>query len=155
MLRNAIELACEAHEGQTRKESGLPYIVHPLDVMNICLQWNHKGEHLLIVAVLHDVIEDCDAKYAKRIKDEFSERVFADVQSLTKGDNSKETLSKLRHASPTAQLVKLADIYSNTRNGLLYPKYGIKKLEQLLEMTKIEYLEERKMVMEHIKCLIT
>ena len=48
----AVQLACQAHRGQTDK-AGLPYIRHPLHVAE------HMPDELsTIVALLHDVIED-------------------------------------------------------------------------------------------------
>ena len=36
-LDKAIKFATKAHEGQTRKYTGEPYIVHPLAVMELSL----------------------------------------------------------------------------------------------------------------------
>ena len=55
-LEKAIAIAAEAHAGATDK-AGAPYILHPLRVM---LKVNSPEER--IVAVLHDVVEDCAAK---------------------------------------------------------------------------------------------
>lgn len=52
-LEEAINFAVWAHRGQLDKV-GRPYILHPLHVM---LQMNTESER--IIAVLHDVLEDC------------------------------------------------------------------------------------------------
>ncbi len=52
-LERAIALAAQAHAGQVDK-GGAPYILHPLRVM---LRLTHPEAR--IVAVLHDVLEDC------------------------------------------------------------------------------------------------
>jgi len=52
-LEQAISIASLAHEGQLDK-GGEPYILHPLRVM-----MKLKDYDLRIIAVLHDVIEDC------------------------------------------------------------------------------------------------
>ena len=52
-LEKAISIASLAHEGQLDK-GGEPYILHPLRVM-----MKLKDYDLRIIAVLHDVIEDC------------------------------------------------------------------------------------------------
>lgn len=52
-FQDALKLATEAHEGQVRKHSGLPYITHPMAVAD-----KFEDEHLKILAVLHDVVED-------------------------------------------------------------------------------------------------
>lgn len=55
-VNRAIIMAVEAHRGQ-RDEKGLPYIYHPLHVMNSMPLGDMEGR---IVAVLHDVIEDTE-----------------------------------------------------------------------------------------------
>jgi len=52
-IERAIAIAAEAHEGKVDK-AGAPYILHPLRVM---LKMATTEER--IVAVLHDVVEDC------------------------------------------------------------------------------------------------
>ena len=51
-LEKAIEISNNAHKGQ-RDKAGKPYILHPLRLM---LQMATEEE--MIVAVLHDVVED-------------------------------------------------------------------------------------------------
>lgn len=52
-LNDAIALAVKSHDGQIDK-GGQPYILHPLRVM---LKMTTEQER--IVAMLHDVVEDC------------------------------------------------------------------------------------------------
>lgn len=52
-LDEAIVLATRAHAGQADK-AGEPYILHPLRVMQAV------SPEARVVAVLHDVLEDCD-----------------------------------------------------------------------------------------------
>ena len=54
MLQRAIEIAVEAHAGQADK-AGSIYILHPLRVMLA-----QTTDDARIVAVLHDVVEDCE-----------------------------------------------------------------------------------------------
>lgn len=55
-IRRAYDFAAKAHEGQTRF-SGEPYIIHPLNVANILIDY-HPDEDSIITAILHDVAED-------------------------------------------------------------------------------------------------
>lgn len=55
-VRRAFQFAEEAHKGQTRF-SGEPYIIHPLGVTWILLDF-HPDEDTLVTALLHDVAED-------------------------------------------------------------------------------------------------
>lgn len=56
MLAKAIEIAVEAHKGQFDR-GGNPYILHPMWVMN---EVKHLSTEHMIVAILHDVVEDTD-----------------------------------------------------------------------------------------------
>jgi len=80
-LDKAISIAVKAHEGQVDK-GGAPYILHPLRVM---LSVNTEDER--IVAVLHDVIEDCSDRgfTFEYLSDQgFSEIVVDAIKSVTK-----------------------------------------------------------------------
>lgn len=54
-LERAMEIAAKAHAGVIDKAGG-PYILHPLRVMMKAEPMEAK-----IVAVLHDVVEDCSS----------------------------------------------------------------------------------------------
>ena len=59
-IEKAIQFATKAHEGQTRKYTGEPYIVHPLAVMETIKTVEGHTPEMLMAAVLHDTVEDCD-----------------------------------------------------------------------------------------------
>jgi len=63
-LERAIVIAAEAHAGMTDK-AGAPYILHPLRMM---LDLTSVEER--IVAILHDVCEDCPGWTFERLRDE-------------------------------------------------------------------------------------
>ncbi|MEQ9021428.1 MAG: HD domain-containing protein, partial [Pseudomonadales bacterium] len=56
LVRRAYLFAAEAHDGQYR-QSGEPYVTHPLAAANILADM-HMDHHCLMGALLHDVIED-------------------------------------------------------------------------------------------------
>ena len=56
MLGRAIEIASVAFS-RVQDKSGSPYILHCLWVMD---RVRHLGEDAMIVAVLHDLVEDTD-----------------------------------------------------------------------------------------------
>lgn len=58
-LDHAIDYASRMHDNQLRK-SGEPYIVHPLRVADILIDWGMDIDTVL-AGVLHDTIEDTDA----------------------------------------------------------------------------------------------
>lgn len=57
MIFKAIKFVVEAHEGQYRKGSELPYVVHLMNVMQI-LHDNNCSEEVVVAGILHDVLED-------------------------------------------------------------------------------------------------
>ena len=59
MIDRAIEFATKAHEGQFRKGTKRPYIVHPIEVGDIVSTMT-KDEEVISAAILHDTIEDCE-----------------------------------------------------------------------------------------------
>jgi (p)ppGpp synthase/HD superfamily hydrolase len=63
-LERAIAIAAEAHAGQTDK-AGAPYLLHPLRMMMGLTSIEER-----IVAVLHDVCEDCPGWTLERLRGE-------------------------------------------------------------------------------------
>jgi (p)ppGpp synthase/HD superfamily hydrolase len=67
----ALTLSAAAHEGQRRKGTEIPYVMHPQHVARI-LDRHGCGEHLVIAGLLHDVVEDArfeEAAWRKRVSD--------------------------------------------------------------------------------------
>ena len=63
LIERAEVFAVQAHGPQKRKYTGEPYIVHPIEVMNIVKTVKDKTDAMLAAALLHDVIEDTEATY--------------------------------------------------------------------------------------------
>ena len=64
-LRNtlkAVDYAVQAHEGQKRKKSVIPYIYHPLNMACHILSMDIIEDDIVPACLLHDVIEDCGRK---------------------------------------------------------------------------------------------
>lgn len=108
-LERAIAIAAAAHEGQVDK-GGAPYILHPLKVM---LRVNTLEER--IVAVLHDVVEDCGISFDDLRNEGFSETVLMAIASVTKvPDESYEEFVERVAQNPIGRAVKLADLEENS-----------------------------------------
>ncbi|ATE77202.1 MULTISPECIES: HD domain-containing protein [Pseudomonas] len=108
-LERAIAIAATAHEGQVDK-GGAPYILHPLKVM---LRVNTLEER--IVAVLHDVVEDCGVSLDDLRKEGFSETVLTAIASVTKvPGESYEAFVERAAQNPIGRVVKLADLEENS-----------------------------------------
>ena len=76
LLEKAIQLALSVHTGQ-RDKGGAPCILHPLRVMN-----EMRSESEMIVAVLHDVIEDTSITYVDLQSEGFKQDIIDAVALL-------------------------------------------------------------------------
>lgn len=83
-LASALDLAIQAHQGQVRKSTTIPYISHPMAVASIALEFG-ATEDQAIAALLHDAIEDGGIQYANIIKAQFGDHVHNLVQGCTDG----------------------------------------------------------------------
>ncbi|MFJ7312990.1 HD domain-containing protein [Pseudomonas sp. NPDC098747] len=108
-LERAIAIAATAHAGQVDK-GGAPYILHPLKVM---LRMTTLKER--IVAVLHDVVEDCEISLDDLRKEGFSEEVLSAIESVTKvpGESYEDFVERAAQ-NPIGRVVKLADLEENS-----------------------------------------
>ena len=108
-LEHAITLAAKAHEGQVDK-AGAPYVLHPLRIM-LCLSTTEER----IVAVLHDVVEDCGWSLDRLREEGFSESVTEAIDAVTRRPDEPYEAFVLRAATnPIGRRVKLADLRDNS-----------------------------------------
>jgi (p)ppGpp synthase/HD superfamily hydrolase len=124
-LEKAISIAVNAHSGLTDK-GGSPYILHPLRLM---LKFSKEDE--MIVAVLHDVIEDTEIAITDLINLGFSDRVINALRLLTK--NPSETYQQYIENISTndlARKIKIEDLKDNMDISRL-PEISPKDLERL------------------------
>ena len=124
LVRRAYRFADEAHLGQLRN-SGEPYITHPIAVAAQCAEWKLDAQALM-AALLHDALEDCGVTKAELIE-RFGAPVAELVDGLTKLDklqfdtreeNQAESFRKMLLAMARdvrVILIKLADRTHNMR----------------------------------------
>ena len=130
MIDKAIAFATQAHEGQVRKGTSRPFILHPLEVGKIVASMT-EDEEVISAAILHDTIEDCDGVTQEMLREEFTERV-ADLVAQESEDKSKTwmerksaTIAHLKVAPREIQMIGLADKLSNMRDiDRDYPECG-------------------------------
>ena len=125
-LSNALALAVQAHEGQVRKSTAIPYISHPMAVASIALEYGATEEQA-VAALLHDAIEDGGDTYVDSIEALFGTYVLTLVQGCTDGtpDHSGQKapwierktayLKHLQEASDEVLLVSCSDKLHNAR----------------------------------------
>src|SRR6187549_3626062 len=123
-IEEAYEVARAAHSGQYR-QSGEPYITHPLAVAKILAEW-HLDSQAMMAALLHDVVEDTPTT-----KSEIARRFGKPVADLVDGVSKIDRIefATLQHAQAEnfrkmllamardvrVILIKLADRLHNMR----------------------------------------
>lgn len=125
-LRKAFEYARFHHRNQVR-DSGEPYILHPLGIAEILLEFRMDMVSLES-GLLHDVLEDGEPRVSvEDLKEEFGEQIARVVDGVTKigkldlfgkEERQAESLRKMLLAMVTdirVILVKLADRLHNMR----------------------------------------
>jgi (p)ppGpp synthase/HD superfamily hydrolase len=120
LIHEAIIFATCKHDGQKRKGTDIPYISHPMEVMQILIE-SHCRENVIIAGILHDTLED-----TKTTPDEilsiFGEEVLmlvsAESEDKTKTwrERKQATIDSLTDASADARMICLADKLSNLRS---------------------------------------
>lgn len=108
MLEKAIQIAIEAHQGQTDR-AGTSYILHLIRVMNAGQTKNEK-----ICGILHDLVEDTPWTFEALRKEGFSEEVISALVCVTKQPNETYThfIERIKKNS-LATKVKLNDLRDN------------------------------------------
>ena len=111
-LANAIKIASDAHLNQTDR-GGHPYILHPLWVMH---KVRHLGEDYMIVAVLHDVVEDTEVTLDYLFNVNFNNNILYALDLLTHKVDIPYTdyIENLAH-NDLAREVKLRDLEHNSK----------------------------------------
>ena len=123
-VEQAYEFSDAAHQGQMR-QSGDPYISHPVAVAEIVANWQLDAQ-AVIAALLHDVMEDTEVS-----KDEISRRFGKPVAELVDGVSKLDQIEFQSQAEAQAgnfrkmllamardvrvMLIKLADRLHNMR----------------------------------------
>lgn len=117
-LLDAFAFAENAHHGVTR-DSGIPYITHPIAVATILVkELRFTDVNLLCAALLHDVVEDTDFTI-EDIRSRFGDDVARLVSAVTKP--SKDQPETFKHILESVKgdmrvlVLKIGDRLHNTR----------------------------------------
>jgi len=131
LLDRAIIFAVKAHHNTERRGKGFPYIVHPMEAVEIVASITPDQE-LLAAAALHDTIEDTDVTVddiRREFGDRIAELVHAESDQINgelfnaeSGDEQatwharkQAAIDRLAAAPHDAKIVAMGDKLSNMR----------------------------------------
>jgi len=117
----AIEFATKVHNGQFRKGTQIPFIVHPIGVGRKLIEIG-ASEALIIAGFLHDSVEDTSATLDE-IRVLFGKKVAGIIDAASEPDKAKSwkerkqhTIDKLKTASMDVLIVECADKLDNIKD---------------------------------------
>ncbi len=122
LLNSALIFAARSHNKQNRKGTDIPYIVHPVGVMLILIEFGENDPEILAAALLHDTVEDTKVTH-DQIRKEFGDRVAEIVKGCSEPDKDdtwenrkNHTIHYIKGAPRHIQLVSAADKLHNLRS---------------------------------------
>jgi (p)ppGpp synthase/HD superfamily hydrolase len=120
LTRAAIAFARGHHSGQRRSSDGAPFLVHPLEVASL-LGLSELPDPVIAAGVLHDVLEDTDARRSQleqRFGPEVAELVglMSDDPTIADEEERKRDVrERVARAGGPALLIYAADKVSKVR----------------------------------------
>ena len=123
LIHEAIIFATLIHnasDSPNRKGTNIPYITHPMEVMQI-LSANNCSEKAIVAGILHDTLEDTFTK-PDEISEKFGQDILEIVQTESEDktktweERKQATIDHLKAASLETKLVCCADKLSNIRS---------------------------------------
>jgi (p)ppGpp synthase/HD superfamily hydrolase len=138
-IQKALNLAAAKHNGQMRKSSKLPYIVHPFSVAIILSEFT-DDENVIVAGLLHDLLEDVESYSYQDLKNDFGQKIadiilgISEENDFDNGESEKETWKKRK-------LGYLKNLEKQNQESLLI--CAADKIHNLKSMSRI-YQEQKR-----------
>lgn len=150
LTRKAMNIMYDAHKNQVDK-SGVPYVFHPILVAE-----KMNSEDTTIVALLHDVVEDCDISiddlsfFGEDIVEAISlltrdkkEDYFTYIKKIALNTIARKVkIEDLRHNSDLSRLEKVSDKDLRRRDKYLKSLNYLEAIDK--EFSKTHLLEKKR-----------
>lgn len=121
VIEKALHVASKAHENQYRKNTDIPYIIHPVAVGMMLMKAGYD-EDIIAAGILHDTVEDTSLTLGE-IELDFGVKIAGIVEGCSEPDKSlpwkdrkEHTIEFLRSASEEVRVVACADKLHNIRS---------------------------------------
>ncbi|MBV7506644.1 HD domain-containing protein [Bacillus sp. sid0103] len=121
IIEHALQVASFRHREQCRKNTNIPYIVHPVAVGMMLMKEGYEVE-IIAAGILHDTVEDTDLTLSD-IEQEFGGRIAKIVEGCSEPNKSlpwkarkEHTIEFLKTASEDIRVVACADKLHNIRS---------------------------------------
>jgi len=154
-LENAVLLAIKYHNGEYRKGKvngqSIPYIIHPINVMEAVWVWGAGTEVTLSASVTHDIKENTAIKH-EELEFEIGKEAADIVTELTyEGgkEQKKEYMRTFHTSSIDALIIKIADRLDNVKGFMLtQPDYAQKYFDKAVDlfgalMSRLDEIKEK------------
>ena len=150
-INEALLYAAIKHEGCKMKQPNVSYVAHLqgvcLEAVSGCLNAGLKFdlEKVILVALLHDTIEDTSATY-EEISERFSSEIADGVLALSKNSSlscenrMRDSLDRIKKQSDEVAIVKLADRIFNLKD--IPHNWGEEKV--------VSYRDEAKLILKEL-----
>ena len=128
--KEALTIAYNAHKGQVRRNSSIPYIVHPIRVAS----W-FDDDTKKTIAVLHDIIEDTE-KELEDLECLFPFQITSAIDALSRRKNETHfNYIKRLKKNELAVEIKIVDIIDNLSDtASVQPDSMIKRYNKSLRI---------------------
>lgn len=157
----AMTFARQAHAGQVRKYTGVPYDTHLAEVAGIVASVAGMAYHgyavtetieqMIAVAWLHDCVEDCGVEL-ETIGGAFGTQVargvklLSDLETGNRAERKAASCARLANAPGWVQTIKCADLISNTASIVQHdPKFAITYLAEKRALLEVMTQADRRL----------
>ena len=126
-LERAMQFAMDAHKGAVRKGTNKPYILHPIETLQILASMD-ADTNLMVAGLLHDTLEDTDVTLLD-IYEQFGVDVAALVNAHTEDKRQiwymrkLHTIDEVPKAILRQKMLVIADKVANLRS--MYADYKV------------------------------